>query len=70
MSNTNETSNVEISTPKEVNRDYWIAAVEAADLACPEAVCDEVLTAAEISDAAAQAALDAAIANDADSIVR
>jgi hypothetical protein len=57
-------------TPKEIDRDYWIAAVDAADLACPEAVTDEVLAAAEISDADTQAALDAAIANDADAIVR
>lgn len=59
-----------IHTPKEIDRDRWIQAVEDADLACPADVCDVVLAAAEISDAAAQAALDAAIANDADAITR
>lgn len=46
-------------------RDELIALVEAADLCCPEAVCDAVLAAGEISRAAAIDELNRAKANDA-----
>ena len=46
-------------------RDELIQLVEAADLCCPEQVCDAVLEAGETSRAAALAELERAKANDA-----